>query len=64
MPSLEEVGRVLDGELSRLRRFLVDEVTPSTLRAAVETLRNASSRLEELAQQLETQAKSKDAGSH
>ena len=56
MAHLEEVGRKLDRELEKLRRFFEAEVKPTTERKAVEVLRIASKRLSELAEEIESRA--------
>ena len=57
MEAFDDFGKALEAELERLRRFLTDEVVPHTRRAAIEALRTASTRLEELAADLEARAK-------
>lgn len=54
MTNFEEVGQVIDREVERLRRYVEEEVRPSTQRKLVEALRAASKRLEKLAEQLDT----------
>ena len=56
MAHLEEVGRKLDRELEKLRRFFETEVKPTTERKAAEVLRIASKRLSELAEEIESRA--------
>jgi hypothetical protein len=53
---LEDVGRKLDRELEKLRRFLETELRPTTERKAVEVLRTASKRLGKLAEEIESRA--------
>jgi len=45
MVNLEDVGRKLDRELEKLRRFFATELRPTTERKAVEVLRRAKERL-------------------
>lgn len=54
MASLEELGRKLDEEMEKLRRFVESEVVPKTGRRAAELLRAASKRLADLAAELES----------
>ncbi len=53
MATFEEVGRVVDREVEKLRHFFGTEVRPSTQRQLVAALRAASKRLEELAKKLD-----------
>jgi hypothetical protein len=53
MPSFEEFGRIVDEEMKKLRQFFETEVKPGAKRGAVDALRTASKRLEELASDLE-----------
>lgn len=54
MANFEEVGRTLDREFAKLRRFLAGEVKPATERQLVVALRAASRHLGELAEKLES----------
>jgi len=56
MVNLEDVGRKLDRELEKLRRFFETELRPTTERKAVEVLRTASKRLGKLAEEIESRA--------
>lgn len=56
MPNFEQVGRKIDEELQKLRKFLETELKPTTERKAIEALRKASKRLAEAADQLEARA--------
>lgn len=60
MESFDDFGKALAAELEHLRRFVTDEVVPHTRRAAIEALRTASLRLEELAVDLEARAKARE----
>jgi cytidylate kinase len=53
MANFEDVGRAVDREIEKLRRFLEAEIKPTTERRLAEALRQASERLGELAQKLE-----------
>ena len=59
MDSLEKIGRRIDAELSRLRRFLEDEAAPKTERRAAELLREISRSLSEAASKLESHVASR-----
>ena len=56
MGHLQDVGRKLDRELEKLRRFFETELRPTTERKAVEVLRAASKRLGKLAEEIESRA--------
>ena len=53
MTDFEDIGRVLDREMEKLRQFLESEVKPATERQLAVALRAASKTLGELAQKLE-----------
>jgi hypothetical protein len=53
MDKFEEIGRRLDEELTRLRRFVETEVAPETERRTAEFLREVSVKLNEAATKLE-----------
>jgi hypothetical protein len=53
MDKFEEVGRRLDEELTRLRRYVEEEVAPETERRAAEFLREVSEKLTVAASKLE-----------
>jgi hypothetical protein len=54
MDKFEELGRRLDEELTRLRRYLEEEVAPETERRSAQFLREVSEKLAEAAKKLET----------
>src|SRR5258708_4336071 len=54
MDKFEEIGRRLDEELTRLRRFVEEEVAPETERRTAQFLREASQKLIEAAAKLES----------
>jgi len=56
MVNLEDVGRKLDRELEKLRRFFATELRPTTERKAAVVLRTASKRLGKLAEEIESRA--------
>ena len=47
MDKFEELGRRLDEELARLRRYLEEEVAPETERRSAQFLREVSEKLAE-----------------
>jgi hypothetical protein len=53
MDKFEEIGRRLDDELTRLRRYVEEEVAPETERRTAEFLREVSVKLTEAAAKLE-----------
>jgi hypothetical protein len=59
MGNFDDFGKALEAELEHLKRFVTDEVVPSTRRATIDGLRTAASRLEELAADLERNSASK-----
>ena len=53
MDKFEELGRRLDEELTRLRKYLEDEVAPETERRSAQFLREVSEKLAEASKKLE-----------
>ena len=53
MDKFEEFGRRIDEELTKLRRYLENEVAPETERRSAEFLREVSAKLAEAAAKLE-----------
>jgi hypothetical protein len=53
MDKFEELGRRLDDELARLRRYLEEEVAPETERRSAQFLREVSEKLAEASRKLE-----------
>ena len=53
MDKFEDIGRRLDVELTRLRRYVEEEVAPETERRTAEFLREVSGKLTEAAAKLE-----------
>ncbi|HZO99721.1 MAG TPA: hypothetical protein VFD30_05470 [Terriglobia bacterium] len=51
--SFEDVGRTVDREIAKLRDLLDDKVKPETRSEMARLLRQASKRLEKLAERLE-----------
>ena len=56
MPNFKEIGRRIEEELQKLRRFFKTELKPTTERKAIDVLRSASKRLAEFAEELEARA--------
>jgi hypothetical protein len=54
MDKFEEIGRRLDEEIMRLRRFVEEEVAPETERRTAQFLREISQKLIEAAAKLES----------
>jgi hypothetical protein len=53
MDKFEEMGKRLDEELTRLRKYLEEEVAPTTEKRTAQFLREASEKLTEVARKLE-----------
>jgi hypothetical protein len=54
MDKFEEIGKRLDEELTRLRKYLEEEVAPATEKRTAQVLREAAEKLSEAARKLET----------
>jgi len=54
MTTFEQIGAKIDRELAKVRRFLKEEVKPTTQRKLAKALRSASERLARLADELQT----------
>lgn len=54
MDKFEEIGRRLDEEIARLRRYVEEEVAPETERRTAQFLREVSQKLAEAAAKLES----------
>jgi uncharacterized protein YaaN involved in tellurite resistance len=50
----EDAGRTLDQELTKLRKYVTNDLKPATRRDMAKLLRKTSERLAELADKLET----------
>ena len=59
MDKFEEFGRRLDKDLTRLRKYLEEEVAPETERRTAEFLREVSQKLNEAASKLEARYNSR-----
>lgn len=53
MDKLEELGRRLDEELTRLRKYVEEEVAPQTEKRTAQFLREVSEKLAEASKKLE-----------
>jgi hypothetical protein len=63
MDKFEEMGRRFDEELTRLRRYVEDEVAPETERRAAEFLREVSEKLTVAASKLEARVSARGSAS-
>ena len=63
MDKFEEIGRRIDEELTKLRRYIETEVAPETERRGAEFLREVSVKLNEAAAKLEARQARRNAGS-
>ena len=61
MDKFEELGRRLDEELARLRRYLEEEVAPETERRSAQFLREVSEKLAEASRKLEARVAARNA---
>ena len=61
MDKFEELGRRLDEELVRLRRYLEEEVAPETERRSAQFLREVSEKLAEASKKLEARVAARSA---
>jgi hypothetical protein len=53
MDKFEEIGKRLEEELARLRKYVDEEVAPATERRTAQVLREAAEKLSEAARKLE-----------
>ena len=61
MDKFEELGRRLDEELTRLRKYLEEEVAPETERRSAQFLREVSEKLAEASKKLEARVAARNA---
>lgn len=61
MDKFEEIGRRLDEEMTRLRRYVEEEVAPETERRTAQFLREVSQKLTEAAAKLESRQAARSA---
>lgn len=59
MDKFEDLGRRLDEELTRLRKYLEDEVAPETEKRTAQFLREVSEKLAEASRKLERRVASR-----
>jgi hypothetical protein len=59
MDKFEEFGRRIDEELTRLRRYVEEEVAPETEKRTAQFLREVSGKLNEAASKLEARVASR-----
>jgi prophage antirepressor-like protein len=62
MDKFEELGRRLDDELARLRKWVEDEVAPETEKRSAQFLREVSEKLAEVSRKLESRVEARKAG--
>jgi len=62
MDKFEEVGRKLDEELTRLRRFVEQDLAPETEKRTAQFLREVSEKLKEAAGWLDARRNTRDSG--
>jgi CHASE3 domain sensor protein len=60
MDKFEEMGRKLDEELTKLRRFVEDDLTPETEKRTAQFLREVSEKLTEAAGWLDARRSARD----
>ena len=53
MDNFEEIGRRIDAEMERLRRYVDEELAPETEKRTASFLRDVSGKLDQFAQKLE-----------
>jgi hypothetical protein len=53
MDKFEEIGKRIDAEMERLRRYVDEEIAPETERRTASFLRDVSGKLDEFAKKLE-----------
>jgi prophage antirepressor-like protein len=63
MDKFEELGRRLDEELVRLRKWVEDEVAPETEKRSAQFLREVSEKLAEASRKLESRVEARKAQS-
>jgi hypothetical protein len=63
MDKFEEIGRRLDEELTRLRKYLEEEVAPETEKRTAQFLREVSDKLSEAAKKLENRVNARNSPS-
>jgi hypothetical protein len=61
MDKFEEIGRRLDAELTRLRKYVENEVAPETEKRTAQFLREVSEKLTEASRKLESRVAERQA---
>ena len=59
MDKFEDIGRRLDEELTRIRKYVEEEVAPETEKRTAQFLREVSEKLAEASQKLEARVASR-----
>jgi hypothetical protein len=54
MDNFEEIGRRIDAEMERLRKYVDEELAPETEKRTASFLRDVSGKLDQFAQKLES----------
>jgi hypothetical protein len=63
MDKFEEIGRRIDEEMTRLRKYLDEEVAPETEKRTASFLRDVSGKLSEFAAKIEARTAKRGSGS-
>ena len=63
MDNFEEIGRRIDAEMERLRRYVDEELAPETEKRTASFLRDVSGKLDQFAQKLEARMARRSPGS-
>lgn len=63
MDNFEEIGRRIDAEMERLRKYVDEEIAPETERRTASFLRDVSGKLDQFAQKLEARMSRRSASS-
>jgi len=63
MDNFEEIGRRIDAEMERLRRYVDEEIAPETERRTASFLRDVSGKLDQFARKLEARMARRDPAS-
>jgi hypothetical protein len=63
MDNFEEIGRRIDAEMERLRKYVDEELAPETEKRTASFLRDVSGKLDQFAQKLEARMSRRGPGS-
>ena len=63
MDNFEEIGRRIDAEMERLRRYVDEELAPETEKRTASFLRDVSGKLDQFAQKLEARMSRRNSAS-